>query len=179
MSTGLNIPSTGALDFLSLGALVHRLDPGIIPFRKATECKIHVSGGEFNTAAGLNVALVNYPLCPTVSLTELVEAARAGHVAIANALGSGLIESPAFLAFLPSLCSRLLGEKLKIPNVATWWCGQATEQHYVIEHLHEIVVKPAFATHVRKSVFGGRISRKERDDLVAAIRARRAPAGDS
>ena len=48
MSTGLNIRKDGALDFLSLGALVHRLDPGIIPFRKATECEIHVSGGEFN-----------------------------------------------------------------------------------------------------------------------------------
>jgi 2-dehydro-3-deoxygluconokinase len=72
MSTGLNIPKQGALDFLSLGALVHRLDPGIIPFRKATECKIHVSGGEFNCAAnladcfGLNTgvasAMVDYPV---------------------------------------------------------------------------------------------------------------------
>ncbi|HOV98313.1 MAG TPA: sugar kinase [Bacteroidota bacterium] len=72
MSTGLNIPSKGALDLLSLGALVHRLDPGIVPFRKATECKIHVSGGEFNVAAnladcfGLNTgiasAMVDYPI---------------------------------------------------------------------------------------------------------------------
>src|SRR6202790_3853816 len=72
MSTGLNIPSKGALDFLSLGALVHRLDPGIIPFRKATECQIHVSGGEFNVAAnladcfgletGIATAMVNYPI---------------------------------------------------------------------------------------------------------------------
>src|SRR5512138_177880 len=72
MKYGLNIPETGALDFVSLGALVHRLDPGIIPFRKATECKIHVSGGEFNCAAnladcfGLNTgivtAMVDYPI---------------------------------------------------------------------------------------------------------------------
>ncbi len=68
----LNIRSDGALDFLSLGALVHRLDPGIIPFRKATECKIHVSGGEFNVAAnladcfrlrtGVASAMVDYPI---------------------------------------------------------------------------------------------------------------------
>jgi 2-dehydro-3-deoxygluconokinase len=51
--SGLKIRNDGDLDFLSLGALVHRLDPGIIPFRKATECKIHVSGGEFNVAANL------------------------------------------------------------------------------------------------------------------------------
>src|SRR5689334_20345578 len=72
MSTGLNIRKDGALDFLSLGALVNRLDPGIIPFRKATECKIHVSGGEFNCAANLSdcfrlktgvaSAMVDYPL---------------------------------------------------------------------------------------------------------------------
>jgi 2-dehydro-3-deoxygluconokinase len=72
MRYGLNIQSSGALDFLSLGALVHRLDPGIIPFRKATECKIHVSGGEFNCAAnladcfglqtGIATAMVDYPI---------------------------------------------------------------------------------------------------------------------
>ena len=72
MKYGLNIPHTGALDLLSLGALVHRLDPGIIPFRKANECRIHVSGGEFNVAAnladcfglrtGIASALVDYPI---------------------------------------------------------------------------------------------------------------------
>jgi 2-dehydro-3-deoxygluconokinase len=72
MKYGLQIPSSGALDFLSLGALVHRLDPGIIPFRKATECKIHVSGGEYNCAAnladcfglktGIATAMVDYPI---------------------------------------------------------------------------------------------------------------------
>lgn len=53
MSDGLKIRKDGDLDFLSLGAMVHRLDPGIVPFRKANECKIHVSGGEFNVAANL------------------------------------------------------------------------------------------------------------------------------
>ena len=71
MSYGLNIRS-GALDFVSLGALVHRLDSGIIPFRKATHCQIQVSGGEFNVAANLSdcfqlqtgivTAMVNYPI---------------------------------------------------------------------------------------------------------------------
>lgn len=54
MSDGLNIRKDAELDFLSLGAMVHRLDPGIVPFRKATECAIHVSGGEFNVAANLS-----------------------------------------------------------------------------------------------------------------------------
>jgi 2-dehydro-3-deoxygluconokinase len=70
--SGLTIRKEGELDFLSLGALVHRLDPGIIPFRKATECAIHVSGGEFNVAAnlsdcfgmetGIASAMVDYPI---------------------------------------------------------------------------------------------------------------------
>ena len=72
MKYGLKIREHGALDFVSLGALVHRLDPGIIPFRKATSCQIHVSGGEFNVAAnladcfrlntGVVTAMVEYPV---------------------------------------------------------------------------------------------------------------------
>jgi 2-dehydro-3-deoxygluconokinase len=54
MNDGLTIPPKGALDFVALGALVHRLDPGIVPFRKAAECQIHVSGGEYNCAANLS-----------------------------------------------------------------------------------------------------------------------------
>ena len=72
MKYGLNIRLDGALDFLSLGALVHRLDSGIVPFRKATRCDLHVSGGEFNVAAnladcfrlrtGIATAMVDYPI---------------------------------------------------------------------------------------------------------------------
>src|SRR5437764_13852179 len=72
MNEGLKIPREGKLDFLSLGAVVHRLDPGIVPFRKATECQIHVSGGEYNVAAnladcfrlqaGVASAMVDYPI---------------------------------------------------------------------------------------------------------------------
>jgi 2-dehydro-3-deoxygluconokinase len=72
MKYGLDIRKDAALDFVSVGALVHRLDPGIIPFRKATECAIHVSGGEFNCAAnladcfrmktGIATAMVDYPV---------------------------------------------------------------------------------------------------------------------
>ena len=72
MSIGLSIPDSGDLDFLALGALVHRLDPGVVPFHKARACTIHVSGGEFNTAANLSdcfqmrtgvaSAMVDYPI---------------------------------------------------------------------------------------------------------------------
>ncbi len=72
MPTALHVPDKGNLDFLALGALVHRLDSGVVPFRKATTCAIHVSGGEFNTAANLSdcfrmrtavaSAMVEYPI---------------------------------------------------------------------------------------------------------------------
>jgi 2-dehydro-3-deoxygluconokinase len=72
VSTGLEIRREAALDFLALGSLVHRLDPGIVPFRKAAQCRIHVSGGEFNCAAnlsdcfglqtGIATAMVDYPI---------------------------------------------------------------------------------------------------------------------
>ena len=72
MSSALEIRPAGALDFLSLGALIHRLDPGVVPFRKASSCSVHVSGGEFNCAAnladcfrlktGIATALVDYPI---------------------------------------------------------------------------------------------------------------------
>ena len=72
MTTALSIPASGSLDFLALGGLVHRLDPGAVPFRKAASCAIHVSGGEFNCAAnlsdcfrmrsGIATAMVEYPI---------------------------------------------------------------------------------------------------------------------
>ena len=72
MSNGLSIPPAGGLDFVSVGALVHRLDPGLVPWRKASRCEIHVSGGEFNAAAnladcfrmntGIATAMVDYPI---------------------------------------------------------------------------------------------------------------------
>ena len=79
-----------------------------------------------------------------LGVSGLVEATRAGNVTVANALGAGLIESPAFLSFLPSLCRHILGEKLLLPSIATWWCGQAEELLYVTEHLDSLILKPAF-----------------------------------
>ncbi len=79
MSYGLNIPQNGALDLLALGALIYRLDPGVVPFRKANQCLIHVAGGEYNVAAntadcfrvrtGIATAMVDYPIGDLVAGT--------------------------------------------------------------------------------------------------------------
>ncbi|NBV22410.1 MAG: hypothetical protein EBS05_10905 [Proteobacteria bacterium] len=100
----------------------------------------------------------------------LVEALRAGNVAVANTLGSGLLQRPAFLGFLPGLCRHLLGEPLKLPSVATWWCGQESARKYVLEHLDELFVKPAFRSRVKGSHVDRRLTRDEREALARAIR---------
>jgi uncharacterized circularly permuted ATP-grasp superfamily protein/uncharacterized alpha-E superfamily protein len=100
----------------------------------------------------------------------LVQAVRSGHVAIANAFGSGLAESPAYAAFLPGLSKLLLDQELKIPTVATWWCGQQKPLSYVADHLDDLVVKPTFpGTH--DPIFGANLSQAEREKLLARVKA--------
>jgi uncharacterized circularly permuted ATP-grasp superfamily protein/uncharacterized alpha-E superfamily protein len=101
----------------------------------------------------------------------LLQAARSGNVAIVNALGSGLAESPAYAAFLPGLCRSLLGEELKLPPVATWWCGEEGPLNYVAEHLESLVVKPAFPSARLNPIFGATLTAQERTALVERIRA--------
>jgi uncharacterized circularly permuted ATP-grasp superfamily protein/uncharacterized alpha-E superfamily protein len=111
-----------------------------------------------------------------LGVAGLVEAVRAGNVVVANALGSGLIESPAFMPFLPHLCQQLLGERLKLPSVATWWCGQPKPLQYVLDNLDFLVVKPAFpaqgSTPGMEPVFGGKLRGDERSRLIARLRER-------
>lgn len=74
----------------------------------------------------------------------MLEAIRAGGVTVLNMPGSGLVESRALMSFAPGLSERLLGEPLKLPNIATWWCGQADEQALVERRLDELAIAPAF-----------------------------------
>ncbi len=107
-----------------------------------------------------------------LGVAGLVQAVRAGNVTVANALGTGLIEGAAFLPFLPGLCRRLLGEELKLPSAATWWCGQPKEREYVINNLEKLVVKPAFRAGGQEPFFGAAMTRANRAKLIEAIRER-------
>ena len=107
----------------------------------------------------------------------LVETIRQGNVAVVNALGSGVAETPALLGFMTSLAGRLLGEKLILPTIATWWCGQAAEREYVLDRLQDMAIAPAFGASPLRNVFGrsviaGELSEKRRADLAEAIRRR-------
>jgi uncharacterized alpha-E superfamily protein len=108
----------------------------------------------------------------SLGVAGVVEAARAGNVAIANALGSGVIETAAIMPFLPGLCRHLLGEELKLPSVPTWWGGRPSELLYMLEHLDQLVIKRAFPTEVREPIFGRKLSEREKSLLSAELRAR-------
>ena len=101
----------------------------------------------------------------------LVDAIVAGNVHVANALGSGLIEAAAVMPFLPGLSHQLLGEKLKLPSVATWWCGQKYALDWVLAHLDSVVVKPAFPSRGMEPVFGAELPQAEKKNFSAQLRA--------
>ena len=107
----------------------------------------------------------------SLGVAGLVEAARAGNVTIANALGSGVIETAAMMPFLPQLCRHLLGEDLMLPSAATRWLGQPGEQQYALEHLDQLVIKRTFPAEARDPVFGRHLSVREKSSLAAELRA--------
>jgi uncharacterized circularly permuted ATP-grasp superfamily protein/uncharacterized alpha-E superfamily protein len=102
----------------------------------------------------------------------LLQAVRSGNVVIANSLGSGLVEAPALLAFLPQLARHLLGEELRIPSVATWWCGRPGDLEFVLGHIEQLVIKSAFALAPARPIVGGQLCRGELTELIDRIKAR-------
>jgi len=107
----------------------------------------------------------------------LLQAVRSGHVALANSLGSGLVESDAFLSFLPMLSRYYLGEDLQIPSVATWWCGQEREREYVIDNLDHLIIRRISSTRSLLSkgqdgLIQSKMTRAEREELIAKIRSK-------
>ena len=76
-----------------------------------------------------------------LGIAGLLEVVRRGNVAIANPLGSSVLENPALLAFLPRLARYYLNQELKLPSVATWWCGQRRERDFVLQNIDNMVIK--------------------------------------
>lgn len=106
-----------------------------------------------------------------LGVAGLTEAARLGNVLIANSLGSNLLESGALLGFLPALSKRLLGEELRMPSVATWWCGEPAALEQVIAKLDQLVIKPSFPQLRQLPVFGQDLTGEARTALIAKMRA--------
>ncbi len=106
----------------------------------------------------------------------LLQAVRDGKIVMINALGAGLVEARAMMAFLPALSRVILGSDLAIPNVATWWLGQADIREQMIENLDSVVIAAAFESHVDghsgREVLGAKLGDAEREALVRSIRNR-------
>ncbi|HZL18073.1 MAG TPA: circularly permuted type 2 ATP-grasp protein [Polyangia bacterium] len=101
----------------------------------------------------------------------LLQAARDGTIAVANAIGTGVLQTPALIPFLPGLCRALLGEELKLTSVETWWCGEPDILEYVLDHLDEMVVKPTYPLGPTDPIFGARLDRAAKETLAGTIRA--------
>jgi len=107
-----------------------------------------------------------------LGVAGLLEAVRRNNVAIANPLGSSVLENPGLLAFLPRLSRYFLNQELILPSVATWWCGQRRERDFVLQNLDRLIIKPINRSSGNYVLFGGQLSAKEKDLLRAAIIAK-------
>jgi uncharacterized circularly permuted ATP-grasp superfamily protein/uncharacterized alpha-E superfamily protein len=122
---------------------------------------------------------VNDDLCDPLELRPdsqlgvpgLVQAARSGNVAIASPLGAGLLQTPALLPYLPKLARFFLGEELRLSSLRTLWCGDPLALREALANFDDLVVKPTFAEGPVQPIFTDQLSREQRSDLAAKIRA--------
>ena len=125
--------------------------------------------GDFADPLELNAA-------SALGVPGLVEAIRQDNVVVANGLGSGVVESRALMSFMPALARDILGEELILPNIATWWCGQANERRIVLDRLDEMSIAPAFRANGGslddQPVLVADLDRAARERLRAAIEQR-------
>lgn len=118
---------------------------------------------------------VSAPMCDPLDLRGdsrlgvpgLVEVARNGGVAVANPLGTGVLDNPGLLTYLPRLARSILGEELIIPSTVTYWCGERSMCSHVISHLDRLVLRPTEPG--ARPIRGWRLTLAERADLAARI----------
>lgn len=106
-----------------------------------------------------------------LGVAGLVEATRRGVVSVVNTLGSGVLENAALMRLLPQLSRHLLGEELRLPSVASWWCGDQDERSYVLDHLDQLILRPTSRHAGAASIFGPGCSTDELDALRRRINA--------
>ncbi|MDZ4849057.1 MAG: circularly permuted type 2 ATP-grasp protein [Pirellulaceae bacterium] len=99
----------------------------------------------------------------------LLDVIRNHKVAVSNTIGSRLVESPVFLPYLPEICRTLLSEEIQLPSVFTWWCGRPEDREYVLNHLDELIIRPAFRMQNEAPYSTRDLSRAHRDELIAKI----------
>ena len=106
-----------------------------------------------------------------LGVAGLLEAIRQGNVVVINPPGSGILENPGLMPFLPNIAQQLLGENLRLPSVATWWCGERKQREYVLENLGKFVIKTIHRQPGARSLFSSQLSKAELDTLRSQINA--------
>lgn len=104
-----------------------------------------------------------------LGVAGLLEAIRHGNVVVVNPPGSGALENPSLMPFLPKIAKHLLGEDLRLPSVATWWCGEPKQRDYVLANLKTLVIKPTYRQPGSRPLFGSELSDAELDTLRTQI----------
>ena len=105
-----------------------------------------------------------------LGVAGLLDVVRRQNVTLINPIGSGIIENTGLIPFLPAIAQYFLGEKLKLPQIATWWCGQEREKNYVLENLENYVVKRIDRSNRENIYFGEFLTAAEKENLVKRIR---------
>ena len=106
-----------------------------------------------------------------LGVAGLLEVIRQGNVLVVNPPGSGVLENPSLMPFLPNIAKQLIGEDLRLPSAATWWCGEPKQRDYVLANLHQLVIKPIYRRPGGQPLFGSELSRTDRETLRARINA--------
>lgn len=101
----------------------------------------------------------------------LMEAIRQKKVTVVNPIGCRILENPGLMSFLPSLSRELLGEDLKLPSVATWWCGQPSDLQYVLDNLPKLIVKHIYRSQEHQAVYGGSLTKAQLEEWKERLKA--------
>ena len=104
-----------------------------------------------------------------LGVAGLLEAIRQGNVVVINPPGSGILENPGLMPFLPNIAKRLMDEDLRLPSVATWWCGEPKQRQHVLANLEKFVIKTIHRQPGARSQFGSQLSKTELDTLRSQI----------
>lgn len=105
-------------------------------------------------------------------VSALLQSIRTNNVAVANSIGSAIAQMPALMQFLPAAARALFGEELELPTIPTYWCGDASSRSYVLEHLDELMIRPAFAITSQPPRIPAEMSAESRSRLIDEIKAK-------
>lgn len=105
-----------------------------------------------------------------LGVPSLLEAARAGRVAIANPLGSGILENPVLVRYLPAIAKALLGRELRLNSVPTYWCGDKADMAFVTSHLDDLVIKPFYRNQSSHSLVPSSMTQNQKQELITRIK---------